>query len=177
MYEKDRTTEAQRLASEIYGEKYTYLLRIAKRNAATEADAEEALQDAFVFFISDYDPRLGAPPLAWLTLTLKRRCWRLRDAAHLDRRVPALPEATHEEPTGLIERRPGDSRALPERIAERDEARRRLRLLKPDERTAIGMVAAGCTYGEVARTRGWTRTKVNRSVYEGRRALHGRVAR
>lgn len=176
-YSESSTEEARRLAAELYADNYRHLLRIARRNAASEADAEEATQDAFTYFLADYDPAAGSPPLAWLTLTLKRRCWRLRDGAHLDRRVAALPESGHEEPIGLIERRPADVGPLPERIADRDEARRRLRALKPDERTALGMVAAGCTYGEVARTRGWTQTKVNRCVYEGRRALQRGVAR
>jgi RNA polymerase sigma factor (sigma-70 family) len=175
MYEKKVSTQVHRLAGEIYEENYAYLLRIAKRNAASPADAEEAVQDAFVFFISDYDPQLGSPPLAWLTLTMKRRCWRLREGAHHDRRIGADPEGEHEEPTALIERQANRSRPVSERVAECDEARRRLQGLKPDERTAIGMLAAGCTYGEVAGIRGWTYTKVNRCVYEGRRALGAQV--
>jgi DNA-directed RNA polymerase specialized sigma24 family protein len=46
-----------------------------------------------------------------------------------------------------------------------------LRGLKPDERTAIGLAAAGYSYGEIAERRGWTKTKVNRCLYEGRAAL------
>jgi DNA-directed RNA polymerase specialized sigma24 family protein len=177
MYSDSSSPEVRRLAAELHADKYRYLLSIARRNAATEADAEEALQDAFAFFLADYDPEAGSPPLAWLTLTMKRRCWRLRDNAHLDRRVAALPESTHEEPTGLIERRVTDVAPIPEQVGERDEARRRLRRLKSDERTAIGMLAAGCSYGQVAGIRGWTYSKVNRCVYEGRRSLAAGVAR
>jgi DNA-directed RNA polymerase specialized sigma24 family protein len=173
---KNQTDEVRRLAARIYEDRYTYLLRIARRNAATRSDAEEALQEAFAYFIAGYDPDSGAPPLAWITTTMKRRCWRLRDGAHLERRLTAEPESGHEEPTGPIERRASDADPIAERVAECVEARRRLRRLKPDQRTALGMVAAGLTYGEVARTRRWTRTKVNRCVYEGRRALGG-VAR
>jgi RNA polymerase sigma factor (sigma-70 family) len=175
-YSESSTEEVRRLAAELYPDKYRYLLNIARRNAASEADAEEATQDAFEFFLADYDPAGGAPPLAWLSLVVKRRCWRLRDNAHLDRRVAALPDSTHEEPSGLIERQVPDALPIPERVAERDEARRRLHGLKPDQRTAIGMVAAGCSYQEVAGIRGWTYTKVNRSVYEGRRALSEEIA-
>jgi DNA-directed RNA polymerase specialized sigma24 family protein len=102
---------------------------------------------------------------------MKRRCWRLRDSAHLDRRVAALPESTHEEPTGLIERRPTDPRPVPDRVADRDEARRRLAALKADERSALVLRAAGYTYDEIGERSGWTYTKVNRSIYEGRIAL------
>jgi RNA polymerase sigma factor (sigma-70 family) len=177
MYERNRDEEVRRLAGELYEERHAYLLRIAKRNAAGGSDAEEALQDAFAFFIADFDPDRGAPPLAWLTMVLKRRCWRLRDAAHLDRRVVTDAGGEHQEPTATIDRVPSDGRSLDDRILERVEARRQLRRLKPDERTALGMAAAGCTYEEVGTIRGWTHTKVNRCLYEGRRSLARGAAR
>lgn len=177
MYEERKTDEVRRLAAGIYETSHADLLRIARRNAASAADAEDAVQEAFACFLRDYDPDSGAAPLAWLTLVAKRRCWRLRDAAHLERRIGPDPEGEHEEPTALIERVPGESRPVAERLADRDEARHHLRRLKPDQRTALGMLAAGCTYEEVGRARGWTHTKVNRCIYEGRRALRGGVAR
>jgi DNA-directed RNA polymerase specialized sigma24 family protein len=178
MYHPESTTEEVRdIAAELYADRYRYLLNIARRNAASEADAEEATQDGFEFFLADYDPAAGAPPLPWLTLVIKRRCWRLRDNAHLDRRVAALPESAHEEPTGLIERRPSDPRPLSDRIADRDEARRRVRRLKQDERTALVLKAAGFSYEEIGRGRSWTYTKTNRAISEGRAALREEVAR
>jgi RNA polymerase sigma factor (sigma-70 family) len=171
MYSDSSSPEVRRLAASLHADKYRYLLNIARRNAASEADAEEATQDAFAYFLADYDPGAGSPPLAWLTLTMKRRCWRLREGAHLDRRVAALPESTHEEPTGLIERRPADPRGLLERIADRDEARRRLASLKPDQRSALVLRAAGYSYEEIGERRDWTYTKVNREIYEGRIGL------
>jgi RNA polymerase sigma factor (sigma-70 family) len=177
MYHSQSTTaEVRDIAAELYADRYRYLLNIARRNAASEADAEEATQDGFEFFLADYDPAAGAPALPWLTLVIKRRCWRLRDNAHLDRRVAALPQSTHEEPSGLIERRPSDPRPLPERIADRDDARRRVRGLKPDERTALLLKAAGYSYEEIGARRGWSYTKVNRSITEGRARLRERAA-
>jgi RNA polymerase sigma factor (sigma-70 family) len=169
--------EVRAMAGRIYAQRRTYLMRIARRNAPTEADAEEALQDAFAEFIADFDPYGEAPPLAWLTLVLKRRCWRSRETGRLDRRVFSLPASRHEEPSGLIERRPDSSEELAERQAARAEARTRLAALKPDERTAIVLHAAGYDYGEIGDRRGWTQTKVNRCLYEGRVALREEVAR
>jgi DNA-directed RNA polymerase specialized sigma24 family protein len=177
MDEQERTREVRELAARIYEERYSYLLRIARRNAATRSDAEEALQEAFAYFVAGYDPDSGAPPLAWITTTMKRRCWRLRDGAHLEHRVVADAGADHQEPTETIEGVSSSSRPLADRVAKCDEARRRLRRLKPDQRTALGMVAAGCSYEDIRRARGWTPTKVNRCLYEGRRALHSGAAR
>jgi RNA polymerase sigma factor (sigma-70 family) len=177
MYHQESCSEeVRRLAAELHADKYRYLLNIARRNAVSEADAEEATQDAFTYFLADYDPAAGAHPLAWLTTTVKRRAWRLRDNAHLDRRVAALPESTHEEPTGLIERRPTNSPPTAERVVERDEAHRRLAELKPDERTGLVLKAAGYSYEEIGRRKSWTHTKTNRAITEGRAVLRREVA-
>jgi DNA-directed RNA polymerase specialized sigma24 family protein len=49
-------------------------------------------------------------------------------------------------------------------VIERDDARHRLARLKPAERTALGMRAAGLSYAEIGELRGWTYTKVNRCI-------------
>ena len=169
--------EVRAMAGRIYAERRRYLMAIAKRNAPTEADAEEALQDTFANFIQSFDPYGEAPALPWLTLALKRRCWRARETGRLDQRVFSLPASRHEEPSGLIERRPDESEALADRQAERDVARRRLARLKPDERTAIVHHAAGYDYAEIGGRFGWSHTKVNRSLYEGRVALREALTR
>ena len=51
------------------------------------------------------------------------------------------------------------------------EAAARLARLKPDERTALALQAAGYSYAEIAAAKGWTYTKVNRCIAEGRAAL------
>jgi RNA polymerase sigma factor (sigma-70 family) len=163
--------EVRAMAGRIYTERRTYLLNIARRNAPTEADAQEALQDTFANFIQSFDPYGEAHPVAWLTTALKRRCWRSRETGHLDHRVFSLPASRHEEPSGLIERRPDESGALAERQADRAEARAHLAALKPDERIAIVNHAAGFDYAEIGGRLGWSHTKVNRALYEGRIAL------
>jgi RNA polymerase sigma factor (sigma-70 family) len=169
--------EVRAMAGRIYTERRRYLLNIARRNAPTEADAEEALQDTFANFIQSFDPYGEAPPIAWLTTALKRRCWRARETGRLDQRVFSLPASRHEEPSGLIERRAERAAPIAERQAERDDARLRLAALKPDERTAIVHHAAGFDYAEIGRRLDWSLTKVNRCLYEGRIALREEVAR
>jgi DNA-directed RNA polymerase specialized sigma24 family protein len=44
-------------------------------------------------------------------------------------------------------------------------------VLKRDERRAVVLHAAGFTYGEIGECFGWSATKVNRYLYEGRKAL------
>jgi RNA polymerase sigma factor (sigma-70 family) len=161
----EQADAVRRQAGEIYAASRNHLLSIAKRNAACEADAEEAVQEAFLAFIESYDPAGGAPPLAWLTLVLRRACWRARG-----RRRREVGELLPGAEAGA-ERLAGPPLEIEGRVIDLQEARAGLRGLKPDERTAIGLAAAGYSYGEIAERRCWTQTKVNRCLYEGRVAL------
>ena len=51
-----------------------------------------------------------------------------------------------------------------------------LRQLKPQEVRALRLRAQGYTYAEICRITGWTYTKVNRALTEGRRALAIKLA-
>jgi RNA polymerase sigma factor (sigma-70 family) len=171
MYRDAAQPQVRQLAAELCTDRHDYLLAIARQNAHTEADAAEALQEAFVSFIAHFDPQCGAPPLAWLTLTLKRQCWRQRRKAHLDRHCGQQAESGGEELGSFLERLSALEPDPAERVIERDEGRRRLHCLKPDERTALGLRAAGLSYDEIAESRDWTYTKVNRCLSEGRATL------
>jgi DNA-directed RNA polymerase specialized sigma24 family protein len=57
------------------------------------------------------------------------------------------------------------------------EAAGRLAALKPQERRAIGLQAAGCSCAEIQAITGWTYTKVNRCMAEGRKAFLENFAR
>jgi DNA-directed RNA polymerase specialized sigma24 family protein len=153
-------------AAELFAERHDHLLRIARHNSWREADAHDALQEAFAAFLSTYDPGRGSPPLAWLTLVVKRACWRANESRPLEY-----------EPTALAEILTGTAPDPARRVLARDDARRRLGALKGDERRAVVLHAAGFTYGEIGERCGWTHTKVNRSLYEGRRVLRKAASR
>jgi len=56
------------IAAGLFARHRRNLLLIARLHSGSADDAEEALQDALILFIENYDPTSGAPPLAWLTL-------------------------------------------------------------------------------------------------------------
>ncbi|HEX3318456.1 MAG TPA: hypothetical protein VHR88_10580 [Solirubrobacteraceae bacterium] len=88
---------------------------------------------------------------------------RLVGAAEVD---PDAREAVH---------LPGPS----ERAADRERAHRSLSALaalKPAESRALVLQAAGRTYAEIEGETGWTHTKVNRALTEGRAAFRARLA-
>jgi DNA-directed RNA polymerase specialized sigma24 family protein len=75
----------------------------------------------------------------------------------------------------------GPGGADPPEAAERSErialAARALATLKPAQRRAIALKAAGLSYREICELEGWSYTKCNRSLAEGRVALRERMAR
>jgi RNA polymerase sigma factor (sigma-70 family) len=162
------------LAEELYRERYHYLLRIATRNAANREDATEAVQFAFAAFIEKYNLDSGSPPLGWLTLTLQRRCWALRRVWHLDRSAGQEAVSGSEGPGFSIADLPAQTAGPGETIERAEyvlEARQRLAQLKPAERRALGLIAAGYSYREVGEITGFSYTKINRCASEGRARL------
>src|SRR3954453_8568484 len=67
----------------------------------------------------------------------------------------------------------------PETVVDRERAHRSLAALaslKPVEARALGRRAAGRSYRDIEAETGWTSTKVNRALTEGRAALRERLA-
>ena len=174
-FESRKRARASALAADLYVRHKPRLRAIANKNSATVDDAEEALQDALFLFIDRFDPDQDAPPLAWLTLTLKRRCWALYRRRRLEwtNNSPAA-ERRHAH----ARRAPLDLQPRPDEQAETAEdvaqLRESLRQLKPAEIKALTLLALGYSYNEICELTGWTYTKVNRCIAEGRAALRAR---
>src|SRR4051812_33378474 len=84
----------------------------------------------------------------------------------------ARTESVAGEDLDLDEFVPGSDRSVEDVIASGERVRRSaeaLRALKPDEATALMMKAHGLSYEEIGKRNGWTYTKVNRVLTEGRR--------
>lgn len=165
-----RRQRVNTLATELYAQHYRRLLAISTRNSPSPEDAEEALQDTFALFINHFDPSSDAPPLAWLTLTLKRRCW----ATYRHQRVLAIqPLSPGTGPQAHTTE--GNSQRPLQELAEATHDAKNMRKafaqLKPAEQRALSMLAIGYSYKEIAQRTGWTYTKVNRCITEGRARL------
>jgi DNA-directed RNA polymerase specialized sigma24 family protein len=149
----------------------TTCCRIAIRNVANDADAEEALQEAFASFIAAYDPSGGAPPLAWVTLTLKRACWARYREKRLDRSAGQESKSNGDHLGAAIDSIPTRASGPEQLVVRVDEARARLGALKSAERRTLGLLAAGYSYKEVGAITGFSYTKTNRCASEGRARL------
>lgn len=157
------------------------LMRQAIAHSRQPADAEDALQDACVQFLGHYDGPPGANALRWMMLVVKRCAWTI-GSRERRRESPVELSATDavgsEEPPTLVAVADAglDPACLAERRERHSERRAALARLKPDERTALGLLAAGCSYREIGQLRDWTHTKINRCLAEGRAALRERSA-
>src|SRR4051794_33574226 len=138
------------------------LLRVANQFSLCHDDALDAYQRALEIYLRRLDTVEAATEGAWMRVVVKHEAMAIRraraqsvdrDDIDLDASV-ALARDVDEEVAGG------------ERVDRSVEA---LRALKPDEAKALMLKAHGLSYQEIGRRFGWTYTKVNRSVTEGRR--------
>jgi RNA polymerase sigma factor (sigma-70 family) len=151
------------------------LRRQARRNSSSAADAEDALQDACIQFLRSYNAPLElSAALPWLLLAVKHSAWKLGARRRRCEALVALTctdSADDERPAlTVLDERPGPAERA-ERFEHLTGCIALLQRLKPDERTAIVLHALGYSYREIMAHQGWTYTKVNRCLVEGRAAL------
>ena len=146
------------------------ILATARRYAATPEDAEDAYQRGLEILLTKAPTTREEELIPWLKTVVKHEAFALRrqrdrhspvtDDGHLsDRPTPAA--ITHDQAERL------------EKLSQGAEA---LRRLKPHEIRALVLKAEGYSYREICELTGWSYTKVNRLLTEGRQAFLRRVA-
>jgi RNA polymerase sigma factor (sigma-70 family) len=154
------------------------LLRIARRHSLGREDAEDALQRASEILLTKAPSLEPSRLIAWMAVVTKHEAIAVRRARERLLRCLAAepaPGAPDRDPLETVpSERPGPTEHA-ERRAHLSEARRALAALKANERIAILLQAEGYSYAEICDLLGWTYTKVNRSLAEGRARLRERV--
>ncbi len=146
------------------------MLRVADRYSYCADDAAEAYARALEILMRkarSLDPERAG---GWLATVVKHEALKVRqqrqrevacDAAGFDREEARGAPGPEERVAGF------------EVVARSAEA---LRALKPQEVAALWLRMQGLSYEEIAERQGWTATKVNRCLTEGRRAFLERFA-
>jgi RNA polymerase sigma factor (sigma-70 family) len=138
------------------------LRRVARRWSLCEEDAEDALQRSLEIYVRRLATVERATEAAWLKVVIRNEALAIRRTRG---------ESVGREDVDLDARTAADVRALEDKVADRERSARSaeaLRDLKPDEALALLLKAEGHSYQEIAASQGWTYTKVNRAITEGR---------
>lgn len=117
--------------------------------------------------------------MPWLYTTVKREAWALRRRAHRIRELSFDVSRHDDAGPALSETIAGSGGSTEELVCSqelRDDRRRALAALKPDQRRALWLFGLGHSYAEICQLTGWTYTKVNRSIAEGRAELRRRLS-
>jgi RNA polymerase sigma factor (sigma-70 family) len=138
------------------------LKRVARSYSLCADDAQDAVQRALEIYmrrVSSLDP---ATELAWLKVVVKHEALAVRrgraSVAGEDLDLDALPAVAQRSVEERLE--------SAERVERSAEVMRRL---KRDEARALMLKAEGLSYVEIGERLGWTYTKVNRCITEGRK--------
>jgi RNA polymerase sigma factor (sigma-70 family) len=162
--------EIDAAALELLARHGSQILATARRYAATPEDAEDACQRGLEILLTKAPSTSEDDLIPWLKTVVKHEAFALRrqrerhspvtdDGELRDR--PAIAGVTHEQAERL------------ERLRQGAEA---LGHLKPHEVRALVLKAEGFSYREICAMTGWSYTKVNRLLTEGRRAFLRRVS-
>jgi RNA polymerase sigma factor (sigma-70 family) len=138
------------------------LLRVAHQFSLCHDDALDAYQRTLEIYLRRLDTVDRATEGAWLRVVVKHEAMAIRNARAAS--VDADDIDFDDNVAGLREIE--DTVAGGERVDRSVEA---LKALKPDEARALLLKAEGLSYDEIGRRFGWTYTKVNRSIAEGRK--------
>jgi RNA polymerase sigma factor (sigma-70 family) len=160
----------KRVVVETFARHEASLRRTASRYSICEDDADEALQRGLEILLLKAPSDNPRELVRWTQTVVKHEALSVRAERE---RVLAGPAALPVHPTqeDWIALLPSELDGPAER-AERDEAversREALTTLKPQELRALSLLAEGYSYREIAEITGYSATKVNRCVSEGR---------
>src|ERR671934_2149111 len=161
---------AEGLVLELVGSQADSLLRVARRYSLCADDAHDAYQRGLEILMrhaARLDPDRAA---GWLhtvvkheALAINRSRRRMLGASEMD--LDALEARTSASPEERV--------MAADRVARSAEA---LHGLKPQEVRALWLKALGHSYQQICEATGWTYTKVNRCLAEGRKSFLERYA-
>jgi len=157
--------QAQELVLHTVSTQAESLLRTAYRHSLCADDAHDAYQRSMEIFLRRARTLDPASAHKWLHVVVKREAQEVRRARSGSVSYEALDFEQHAA---------GDADTPEERALTVDRTTRAaeaLRRLKPQELRAMWLKALGHSYAEIAEATGYSATKVNRCLTEGRKSF------
>jgi RNA polymerase sigma factor (sigma-70 family) len=163
-------SDLDRAALQLLARHGAQIMATARRYAATAEDAEDAYQRGLEILLTKAPTTREAELVPWLKTVVKHEAFALR--RQRDRLTPVTGDGEPAE-RGTAPAATHDQAERYERLSQGAEA---LGRLKPQEIRCLVLKAQGLTYREICEVTGWTYTKVNRCLTEGRQALTVQLA-
>ena len=146
------------------------LLRTARRFSLCPDDAQDAYQRALEIFMGHAERLDPARASGWLHVVVKREALTIRRSRQ---KLVASDDVDLDAHEARSVPSPDEQLATLDLIGRSAEA---LQRLKPQELRALWLRAQGHSYNEIGVMTGWSYTKVNRCLTEGRRSFLARYA-
>ncbi len=176
---RDVDAARKRAAVELFARYEQTLRRTAGRYSMCADDVDDALQRALEILLTKAPSEDQRELIRWMQTVVKHEALAVRAERE---RILAGPAARRAPEFGedWVAALPSHSAGPAER-AERSEAiarsREALQALKPQELRALSLLAEGYSYAEIGEITGFSKTKINRCLAEGRERFRKIVAR
>ena len=146
------------------------LLRVSRRHSLCADDAQDAYQRGLEILLRHADRLDPARAAGWLHTVVKHEAMAVRASRQ---RILGGGELDFDALESRTTPSPEEQVIAFERVGRAAEA---LQRLKPHEVQAMWLKAAGGSYAEICEATGWSYTKVNRCLAEGRKSFLERFA-
>lgn len=175
-----RAAARRRAAAEVVARYEGALRRTASRYSLSPEDAEDAFQRAMEILVVKAPSTDPAELIRWTQTVTKNEALALRRSRKKSVARLARPPRGGGGAVDWAALVPAEGDGPYERAEQREalaRSREALRALRPAERRALGLLAGGCSYAEIERITGFSPSKVNRSIAEGRERFRRLLAR
>ena len=162
----------RRAASALIETHDAVLRRTARRYSICADDGEDAYQRALEILLTKAPPIEGDNLVRWMQTVTKREALAVRRQRERLLGSPRLSRPDENDDRDFLDSiasaspEPDDRLARRERVVRSGEA---LNALKPQEVRALTLKAQGYSYAEIGEITGWSYTKINRCMAEGRK--------
>jgi RNA polymerase sigma factor (sigma-70 family) len=169
------TAGRKRAAVELVAREDAELRHTARRYSLCEDDAEDAYQRALEILLVKAPSDRPRELIRWMKTVVKHEALAIR--RYRERMLGVGDDGTGDDPIARIasgSAGPGEQLERREQIGRSREA---LQALKPAELRSLTLLAAGYSYSEIGEITGFSHTKVNRCLAEGRERFRRMLAR
>ena len=170
----------KRVAVEMLAKHERSLRRTARRYSICAADADDAFQRALEILLVKAPPGEARELVRWMQTVTKHEALAVRRSRERQLGTPGPRAGADEEAGDWLALIPSQGAGPAERFERREaiaRSREALKTLKPAELKALTLLAEGYSYEEIGEMTGFSQTKVNRCLAEGRERFRAFLTR